>query len=273
MMETMNVGGVRARRVNLDSAKTYHLPAWGETSDPKRIAILRRIAMAAGRDPRVATVAINVLKTNGIKPRDYVEQARVLLKFVQHRIYYANEPGERLQDPAYTLRVGYGDCDDMALLLAALCESIRLPWKFVISGRRGSNLVRWVEGDPYSPARWAHIYLTIGNRPFSPTKWRFAEPTLRTVDLGWDVVDASKGGTAPLPELAGPDDAFGDAEKKDERKKEDEEKLTVRGVLTDVKKSFTPRRILVGAIVGFLTGILTRPLVNFAVARFKHRRR
>ena len=270
-METMNVGGMKARRVNLDAAKTYHLPAWGETSDPKRIAILRRIALAAGRDPRIATVAINVLRTNHIKPRDYENQARVLLKWVQHRIYYANEPGERLQDPAYTIRVGYGDCDDMALLLAALCESIRLPWRFVISGRRGSKLVRWVEGTPYTPARWAHIYLQIGNKPFAPTRWMFAEPTLRTVDLGWDVVDASKGGTAPLPELAGTDALAGlgatTGDKPAAAPTEDKEALTVRGVISDVRKSLTPRRIVVGMLVGFITGLLSRPIVNLVLKR------
>ena len=267
-METMNVGGVRARRVNLDSAKTYHLPAWGETSDPKRIAILRRIALASGRDPRVATVAIGIFRDNNIKPRDYTNQARVLLKFVQHRIYYANEPGERLQDPAYTLRVGYGDCDDMALLLAALCESVRLPWKFVISGRRDNRVVRWVEGDRYTPARWAHIYLTIGNKPFSPTKWRYAEPTLRTVELGWDVVAASKGGTVALPELAGTDD-LGVVEKPpaDAPPPEDREALTVRGVVSDVRKSLTPRRIIVGMIVGVITGLLARPFLHLATKR------
>jgi len=271
-METLTVGGVKARRVNLDAAKTYHLPAWGETSDPKRIAILRKIALAAGRDPRIATVAVNVLKANGVQPRDYVGQGRVLLKFVQHRIYYVNEPGERLQDPAYTLRVGYGDCDDMALLLAALCESLRLPWKFVISGRRGNRVVRWVEGDTYSPARWAHIYLAIGDKPFAPKRWMFAEPTLRTVDLGWDVVAASKGGTAPLPELSGTDAlaGLGAVEKQPPAPAEDKEALTVRGVVSDVRKSLTPRRIIVGMVVGFLTGLLTRPLVNLV---FKHRRR
>jgi hypothetical protein len=269
-METMNVGGMQARRVNLDSAKTYHLPAWGETSDPKRIAILRRIALASGRDPRVATVAIGILRDNGVQPRDYVNQARVLLKFVQHRIYYANEPGERLQDPAYTLRVRYGDCDDMALLLAALCESIRLPWRFVISGRRGSRIVRWVEGTPYRDAKWAHIYLQIGDRPFAPKTWRFAEPTLRTVDLGWDVVEASKGGSAPLPELSGTDAlaGLGAVEKKtDDAEPVDGDKLTVRGVISDVRREITPRRIVVGLLVGFVTGLLTRPIVNLVLKR------
>jgi hypothetical protein len=267
-MESMVIGGLRANPVNLDSATTYHFPQWGGMSDPKRLAALRRISLGAGRDPRVATVAIGVLRDARVAPRDYVGQAAALLKFVQTRVYYANEPGERLQDPAYTLRVGYGDCDDMAMLLASLCESIRLPWRFVISGRRGGRVVRWVEGTPYQDAKWAHIYLTIGDRPFSPNRWNFAEPTLKTVALGWDVVEASKGGTVALPELAGPDGlaGLGDAAPDDDGKT-----LTVRGVVADVRKALTPRRVVVGLITGLIIGALTRPLVK-AVMKARRRR-
>ena len=227
--------------------------------------------MPAGRDPRIATLAVQILRANGVKPREYRKQAAALLKFVQTRIFYVNEPGERLQDPTYTLRVGYGDCDDMAILLAALCESLRLPWKFVISGREGSGrLIRWVEGTPYRHANWAHIYLAIGDRPFTPKRWFFAEPTLPNVALGWDVVQASKGGTAPIPELAGPDD-FGAIEKAPVSEA-DKEKLTVKGVVEDVKKSFTPRRIVVGAIVGFITALISRPIIAAFLGHRRSRR-
>lgn len=267
-MEKLNVGGILAPRVNLDSAQTYHLPQWSDMGDPKRIAVLRKIALEAGRDPRIATVAIHIIRTAGIKPRDYTGQARALLRFVQHRIYYANEPGERLQDPAYTLRVGYGDCDDMALLLAAFCESIRLPWRFVISGKRGDRIVRWVEGTPYTPAKWAHIYLAIGDKPFAPSRWMFAEPTLRSVNLGWDVVQASAGGSRPLPELSGPDTATVTT---DIAKAAEKDALTIEGVISDVRKALTPRRIVVGLIVGGITGFLTRPLIDALLGRRKSR--
>ena len=260
--EKLTLGPATATRVNLDdTTKVYHLPQWRGMSDPARLKTLREIALPAGRDPRIATLAVQLLKANNVKPREHRKAAEALLKFVQTRIFYVNEPGERLQDPVYTLRVGYGDCDDMAMVLAALCESLRLPWRFVISGRRGNRIVRWVEGTPYREAQWSHIYLAIGDRPFAPKKWWFAEPTLKK-PLGWDVVVASKGGTVPLPELAGVGaDDDGD---------DDKEKLTVRGVIGDVKKSLTPRRIVVGLIVGFITGLVTRPLVN---AYFRHRRR
>lgn len=261
-METTTIGGVPAQPVDLDSAaKVYHLPRWKDMTDPARLVALRQIALEAGRDPRLATLAVQIIRKAGVKPRDYTGQARALLKWTQHTIYYVNEPGERLQDPLYTLRVGYGDCDDMAILLAALCESIRLPWRFVISGKRGNQIVRWMEGTPYQPAAWAHIYLAVGNKPFRPTRWIYAEPTLRSVDLGWDVVSASNGGRTPLPELAGVGE---DAAVKASDLWED---FTVQNVVQDVKKNLTPRKIVVGIILSAISGLIVRQIVRVGTKR------
>jgi len=203
-------GAFSSERVELPEAgevKVFHIPSWKDGDDRGRISALRQIAVEAGRDPRMATVAVDILREAKAPPRAYEKQAAALLRWVQHEVYYVNEPGERLQDPFYTLKVRYGDCDDMALLLASLCESLRLPWRFVISGNRGSNMIRWVEGDPYpSGVKWSHIYMRIGWPAFTPSEWRSAEPTIRGVPLGWDVVDIKKkNGRVVLPELAGPD--------------------------------------------------------------------
>ena len=142
------------------------------------------------------------MKSKNIQPRDYKGQAQALLKWVQHNIYYVNEPSERLQDPIYTLKVGYGDCDDMAILLATLYESIRLEWRFVLSGKVGSKTTRWIEGTPLPKnGKWSHIYLLVGYPPFQPHKWQFAEPTLRGVDLGWDIIQSMNKGEKILPEM------------------------------------------------------------------------
>lgn len=264
MNEQLTIGAVKAQRVNLDeSAKVYHLPNWKGMSDPARLATLRQIALSAGRDPRLATLAVQILRASGVRPREHRRAAAALLRFVQTRIFYVNEPGERLQDPLYTLRVGYGDCDDMAILLAALCESLRLPWRFVISGRRNDKVVRWIEGTPYQHANWSHIYLAIGNRPFAPTRWWFAEPTLPK-PLGWDVVRASEGGNVALPELAGVD--------VEPPKKDD---LSVKGVIADIRKELHPRRLIVGVVVGIVTGIIAgltvRPVLERVLPRKRRR--
>jgi transglutaminase-like putative cysteine protease len=146
------LAGMTANRIDINGPNTHlkvwHLPNWKKGNDVQRIAVLRKIASESGRDPRFATLAVSILKAHNIPPRDYKAQANALLKWVQHNIYYVNEPSERLQDPMYTLKIGYGDCDDMAILLGTLYESIRLDWRFVLSGKVNGKLTRWIEGTP-----------------------------------------------------------------------------------------------------------------------------
>jgi hypothetical protein len=190
--------------IELAKPKTYHIEGWGRMSDVERLKVIRSVALRRGRDPRIATLVIGIIRAAGVQPRDYIGQARCLLKWVQtpSNVYYVNEPGERLQDPLYTLKVRYGDCDDLALLLCCFFESIKLEWKLVISGRQrvtGAK-VRHVEGGHVPPnTSWSHIYCCVGDRPFTPKTWYFCEPTLK-VPLGWDVV---AGNASALPEMGG----------------------------------------------------------------------
>jgi hypothetical protein len=196
---------VKSNRIPLDGPKVHHIPSWGALGDEKRLNVIRQIAMQRARDPRITTLAINIIKEAGAVPRDYKAQAAALLKWVQNHknVYYINEPGERLQDPLYTIKVKYGDCDDMALLLCCFFEAVKLEWKLVLSGRqRGTGLKkRYVEGGTMPPAvNWSHIYCAVGTPPFKATKWYFCEPTVPNVPLGWDVID---GDHSMLPEMGG----------------------------------------------------------------------
>ena len=197
-----------AGHLQLGDPQVYHLPAWNNISDPKRLKILRQIIEQYGRDPRIASQAIAICRQAGVEPRNYKGQAACLLKWVQTQIYYANEPGERLQSPLYTLKVGYGDCDDMMILLCSFFECIKLPWKIVISGKKGDKYVRYHEGDRhYTHAMYTHVYCMVGNKPFTPTEWYYCEPTLKA-PFGWDVVQSAEGKGEPLhnllPELGDP---------------------------------------------------------------------
>lgn len=168
----------------------FILPDWDKLSHPDRLKVLRQMAESAGRDPRLRLQAVNILRAAGAESRDYTAQADALLAWVQDHIYYVNEPGEQLQDPLYTLTHRFGDCDDASVLLMSFYEAIGLPWKFTISGKTFSGrTVKWVEGTsaPWGVRQWGHIFGMVGDRPFSPTTWRFVEPTVKNAPLGWDV--------------------------------------------------------------------------------------
>jgi hypothetical protein len=193
--------GTPVQRIFTDAPKVYDMPEFDGYGDPRKLEVISKIAENAGRDPKMATLAVSIFRSKGVQPRDYKGQAAALLKWVQENIYYVNEPDERLQEPNYTLKVKYGDCDDLVILLYALCRSVRLPCKLVISGTDSSGKRhRYHQGDgSITPGvKWSHIYMMVGDRPYGTPKWKYAEPTLK-VPLGWDVVSSS--GTF-LPELS-----------------------------------------------------------------------
>jgi len=169
--------------------KVFHVRAWARMGDRQRVRVLRDLAERYGGDPNMRWFTANTVLRDRAASRDYAAQAAAMLAWVQTNIYYTNEPGEQIQSPWRTLDVKTGDCDDMALLLAAMAESIALPWKFALAGRRGNKSVRWIEGERFpGGVRWSHIYVVLGWPPFAPKQWASAEPTVAGLPLGHDVV-------------------------------------------------------------------------------------
>ena len=180
--------------------KVIHLPNWGKMGDKGRVAFINKMIKSYGRDPRLRQVALSIIRQAGVQPRDYKGQASALLKWVNQNIYYINEPGEQLQSVWYTLRTKSGDCDDTHILLCSLAESVRLPWKTVLSGRvrATGQRVRWISGSPFPKGvKFSHIYSLLGWPPFRPQEWTFADPSLKNAYLGWDIVGAKQ--MRPVP--------------------------------------------------------------------------
>lgn len=187
--------------------EVLHIPNWDRLTDPQRVAILRRIAEEAGRDPRIAALASRILQQAGCDQRQYDRQAAALLKWVQNNILYVNESGEILQDPLYTLKRRAGDCDDVGSLYGALCSSLGIPWKYVLSGTdRKGHRARWVEGTrlPHG-VTFSHIYNLVGWPPFRPEVWAVAECTVKGSPLGYEPAMTGR----LLPEMGGPQNAGG----------------------------------------------------------------
>ena len=255
----MQIAGMPMNPVQLDAPQVFHIPSWQHHNEAQKMAALREISLKAGRDPRIATLAVKIVRLAGAEPREYEKQAGALLYWVQTHIFYVNEPGERLQAVEYTLRVGYGDCDDLAILLGALYESIRLPWRFVLSGRDAAGRsVRWTEGAKNNPTgiKWAHIYVEVGWPPFRPRAWKYAEPTMRGVPLGWDVVGAR---SSAMPEMGGVDTTVAKRDTVDVERHTMIEELALIG--KELKSQLTLRRLVVGVVIGAITSSIIQLVI------------
>lgn len=170
--------------------RLHEIQGWDKWTMERRIAFLRSFVEDTARDPAIAEKATQIVREAGVKLRDHQEEWAALLKWVQQNIRFTAEPKERIQSPQYTLTKRYGDCDDLGITLAALGYSLRLPFRFVLSGKHANGKrVRWVEGTGRVPAgvSWTHIYVQAQWPPFRPTRSAWAEPTL-DVPLGWDAV-------------------------------------------------------------------------------------
>lgn len=128
----------------------------------------------AVRDERVVHLARVIVAH--LPRRDHLAEAEAVLRWVQGSVRYVRDPWhpgglERLQHPAHTLfESRQGDCDDLAMVHAALLAALGAPWAF-----------RTVGSDPLFPRRFRHVYaLTlIGDR------WVPADPTFEH-PLGWE---------------------------------------------------------------------------------------
>lgn len=77
----------------------------------------------------------------GVKQKSYVEEARALQEYVRDHIRYTMDirGTETLATPEMTIQRGLGDCDDKALLISALLESVGHPTRFVAVGLSSNN--------------------------------------------------------------------------------------------------------------------------------------
>lgn len=72
------------------------------------------------------------------KGKDWIGELEAIFSWVRDNIRYSLDPNgiETIQGARGTVRQGFGDCDDMAILLATLCECVGHPCCFVALGFR-----------------------------------------------------------------------------------------------------------------------------------------
>lgn len=111
----------------------------GEAGTYATLRIMRDLVKEAVRDPSM-TVRNKALEIIGhLPPRQWMAEIRALQQFVRDHIRYVRDPTdvELVGTPDSILRIGQGDCDDKATLLAALLDATGHPARFAALGFNG----------------------------------------------------------------------------------------------------------------------------------------
>ena len=147
-----------------------HIPkGWPGTQ--KTVEHVQALIRAGAKDFYVRQKAIDILLEKRVKPKDYLGEIQALFEWVQQQIRYTKDTFqvEVLHSAKRMLELRAGDCDDMAILLGAMLESIGHPVRLVLSGP-----------DPLKPDLFSHIYLEV----FHKGRWIPLDATM-PYPMGW----------------------------------------------------------------------------------------
>lgn len=120
------------------------------------------------KDLRIRDLAANLVKP--IQPKSWLQEIAACFDYVRDEIRYTQdiEGVETLQTPIATLELGYGDCDDMCTLLAAMLGSIGHPTRFVAIA--------------FEPNNFTHVFLQA--QVADAYTWIALDPT-ESYPIGW----------------------------------------------------------------------------------------
>ena len=123
------------------------------------------------KDFHVRQTAIDILVQRAVKPKDYLGEIKALFEWVQQKVRYTKDTVrvEVLHSAHRMLELRAGDCDDMAILLGAMLESIGHPVRLVLSGP-----------DPLKQDLFTHIYVEV----FHKGRWIPLDATMPH-PMGW----------------------------------------------------------------------------------------
>ena len=129
-----------------------------------------RDAVRAGiRDPRmiVRNQALAIVK--GVRQKDFTGEIQAIYDWVRDNIRFVRDIRgiETVAHPARTLEIGQGDCDDQAVLISALLETLSHPTRFVAVG--------------FQPGVLSHVFTETRMRD----RWVPLETTVDGAYIGW----------------------------------------------------------------------------------------
>lgn len=167
-------------------------PSPQRTDEPNRSASLGPIDYRALVDPgSVRSVAVQIASPYPHTDAGALLRAAALFEYVKKHVNYVPDPirmesgvtisGDYAAHPAETLRIGGGDCDDQALLMASLLSAVGIPNRMMLVGNTSNEYHLLTEfsvdssiGDDIDSILES-FYQTCGRPAGGRAYWRFQD--------------------------------------------------------------------------------------------------
>lgn len=103
------------------------------------LALMARLARIGRSSPTVRAVAERIV--SAAPDKAFRREAELIHNFVRDKIRYTQDPDgvEYIRAPDATLEAGNGDCDDKAILTAALLAAVGHPSRFIAISQEPDN--------------------------------------------------------------------------------------------------------------------------------------
>ncbi len=169
-------GGIRSRGVPPHAMPAVHPDTGSGTgvalAAPVRLhrepypgleGVLERMGQIVGEwraRPELRRLVLRI--TQGVDMRNFPAIGQRVYDFIRRNVRYTRDPHgvEQLQTPEATLRMGAGDCDDMAILAASMLQGVGVPTRFRVVGRQ--------------PGRFQHVFTEFRDLQ---GRWWMLDPT------------------------------------------------------------------------------------------------
>lgn len=131
----------------------------GRAGTRATLRMMSRLVRESSGDYELIQIAQSIVAH--LPEKAWRAEAAAIHTFVRDRIRYVRDPVdlEKIAGPMETLATGQGDCDDKAVLAAALLQAIGHPARFVAVGFDGEPLSH-VLVETYIANRWVPLELT-----------------------------------------------------------------------------------------------------------------
>lgn len=131
------------------------------------LRVMRRLTLAARKDPAIKTLADRIVQP--APSGDFGAQLKCVFAWVKKHIKYVRDirDVETVSTPERTLREQTGDCDDMAIVVAALLEAVGFKTRFLALG--------------FDSGEYEHVIA----QALLGTRWISLDPTVSYATAGW----------------------------------------------------------------------------------------